>query len=95
VVTNCIGERQRNWAAATEQRLSITSSVLGGIKGVKMMGLSEKASEMLQHERVKETKQMEKLHWIIVWKNVIGKKHLKIHGISILLNHAQPICPSY
>jgi ATP-binding cassette subfamily C (CFTR/MRP) protein 1 len=73
VITNYVGDCQATWAAATQQRLSMTSLVLGGIKGIKMTGLSEKASEMLQQERVNETRKMEKLHWIIVWKNVVGE----------------------
>jgi ATP-binding cassette subfamily C (CFTR/MRP) protein 1 len=79
VVTNYVGDRQRTWAEATEQRLSITSSILGTMKGVKMMGLSEKAGDMLQYERIKETRKMEKLHWIIVWENVVGKLFVNIH----------------
>jgi ATP-binding cassette subfamily C (CFTR/MRP) protein 1 len=73
VVTNYVGGRQATWAAATQQRLSMTSSALGGIRGIKMTGLSEKVSDMLQQERIHETKKMERLHWIIVWKNVVGE----------------------
>jgi ATP-binding cassette subfamily C (CFTR/MRP) protein 1 len=32
---------------------------------------------MLQDERVDETKRMEKLHWMIVWQNVVGEHYLE------------------
>jgi hypothetical protein len=45
---------------------------LSEIKGLKMMGLEEKCGSLLQDERIKETKKMEKVKWIMVWINVVG-----------------------
>ena len=73
VITKLIGNSLKLWADATQKRLAITSQMLSQMKVVKMMGLSETLSKMVQDERVKETKRMEEYAWIMVWKNVIGK----------------------
>lgn len=42
------------------------------MKTVKMMGLSNVMGDIVQGERITETKRMESRAWIIVWQNVIG-----------------------
>lgn len=73
IITRHIGDRQIKWSKATQQRIGKTSAVLNEIKSVKLMGLGERVSELLQEERVKETKCMEKKNWLMVWVNVVGK----------------------
>jgi hypothetical protein len=67
-----IGNRQANWSAATQKRISMTSEILMEIKAVKMMGLDTLVNKILQTERVRETKKMEQFTWVIVWMNVVG-----------------------
>ena len=67
-----IGSRQANWSAATQKRISMTSEILMEIKAVKMMGLDTLVNEVLQTERVQETKKMEQFTWMMVWLNVVG-----------------------
>jgi ATP-binding cassette, subfamily C (CFTR/MRP), member 1 len=66
-----IGSRQADWSAATQKRISMTSEILMEIKSIKMMGLDDIVTKILQAERVRETKQMERFTWVIVWMNVI------------------------
>lgn len=81
VVTKRIGNIQKVWADATQRRIATTSSMLRDMKTVKMMGLSNVMGDIVQGERITETKRMESRAWIIVWQNVIG--------MFILLNHYQ------
>ena len=45
---------QKEWVAAVEKRVATTAAVLGSIKGVKIHGLTDRLSEVLQTLRVKE-----------------------------------------
>lgn len=44
--------RQREWGAAIQKRVTLTSSILRNMKGVKMMGFIDIASGMVQRSRV-------------------------------------------
>lgn len=72
IIAKTFGKRQQDWSAATEKRLAKTSSVLGAMKGVKMLGLSERMSDLLQQERIVELGYMKRYTWAVVWKNVVG-----------------------
>ncbi|RDW84315.1 hypothetical protein BP6252_01905 [Coleophoma cylindrospora] len=48
--------RQRIWLEAIEKRIHTTSQILGEIKSVKMMGLSEKMTSIIQGMRIAELK---------------------------------------
>lgn len=73
IVTKLIGTRQRTWADATQKRITVISSVLSQLKTIKMVGLTDIMSNVMQHERVEETRKMKSWGWIIVWLNVVGK----------------------
>jgi ATP-binding cassette subfamily C (CFTR/MRP) protein 1 len=73
VVAKLIGDRQKLWADATQKRITSTGSMLRDINGLKMTGLSEVMGDLVQDERVRETKQMEAWAWIKVWQNVVGE----------------------
>ncbi|KAE9378324.1 putative multidrug resistance protein [Stipitochalara longipes BDJ] len=49
-----IAPRQKVWVKAIQQRVSITSSMLGSMKSVKLMGLSDYLFESIQRQRVRE-----------------------------------------
>jgi hypothetical protein len=73
IITGQIGEKQIRWSKATQQRISKTTAILSEIKSVKLMGLGERVSGLLQEERVKETQCMEKKNWMMVWVNIVGR----------------------
>lgn len=52
--------------------------MLSQMKSVKMIGLSGILGDIVQNERVKETRRMESWAWIMVWKNVIGESVNKL-----------------
>jgi hypothetical protein len=53
------------------------------MKGIKMMGLSERISDLLQEERIIETNSMRSYNWVMVWMNVIGESYA-LFGLKML-----------
>lgn len=49
-----IGQRQGVWLKAIQKRLKVTESTLGSVKGIKMMGLTDLLSGVIQGMRVDE-----------------------------------------
>jgi len=73
VIANHIGKSQREWSDATQRRIKVTSSILKEMKSIKMTGLTDVMRDLVQTERIRETKKMESRAWMIVWLNVFGK----------------------
>lgn len=65
-----IGAKQKTWVDAVQSRIGLTSSVLTGMRGVKMLGLSGVLTSMIQEQRAYETDRMAGFRWNIVWMNV-------------------------
>ncbi|RHZ63440.1 uncharacterized protein CDV56_107137 [Aspergillus thermomutatus] len=53
-IAKYIPRRQREWGAAIQERVTLTSSVLRNMKSVKMMGLQETVARTIQRARVYE-----------------------------------------
>ncbi|KAJ5142866.1 uncharacterized protein N7515_001653 [Penicillium bovifimosum] len=51
---NAVSVRQKNWLQATEKRINFTTSVLGSIRNVKFLGLTEIMSSMIESLRTRE-----------------------------------------
>ena len=81
LVAKSIGNRQANWAAAVQRRVAITSSMLGSMKSVKMMGLSTMMTDTIQGQRQRELDLGAKYRWSNVWLNSIGKWWVRGHII--------------
>ncbi|RAK91834.1 ATP-binding cassette transporter [Aspergillus costaricaensis CBS 115574] len=61
--------RQKEWNTATQERISTTTSVLGGIKSLKMMGMVDATQCRIWQLREKELRLSEHLRWILVAYN--------------------------
>ncbi|PYH89268.1 multidrug resistance-associated protein [Aspergillus ellipticus CBS 707.79] len=70
-ISKTIGNQQKTWVDAVQQRIAITSSMLAEIQTIKMMGLSNTFTELIQEKRVHETHRMAGFRWSIVWQNMI------------------------
>lgn len=66
-----MGGQQKQWADAVQKRIAITSSMLSGIRSIKMMGLSGLLTEVIQDQRVEEINQMKGFRWSLTWQNVV------------------------
>jgi ATP-binding cassette subfamily C (CFTR/MRP) protein 1 len=67
-VAKRIGPRQRIWVAAIQRRVGITSSMLGSMKSVKMMGLSDNLFDTLHNLRIRELNLMKKFRVMFLWR---------------------------
>ncbi|KAF7162579.1 hypothetical protein CNMCM5623_007825 [Aspergillus felis] len=61
--------RQKAWSNATQNRIAATSSMLSGMKVVKMFGLQQNFSRRIQELREAELRRASKLRWIMVYYN--------------------------
>jgi ATP-binding cassette subfamily C (CFTR/MRP) protein 1 len=61
------------WNTATQERLSMTTSMLKNIKGIKMTGMTNAVMRQLLRLRAKEIRTSEELRWIMVTANASGK----------------------
>ncbi|KAF1734598.1 ABC transporter C family member 10 [Beauveria bassiana] len=71
LVTKTIGNKQKIWVNAIQARVSFTSSILAGMKNIKMLGLRDIIESMLQQYRIDETLRMAAFRWSILWQNVV------------------------
>lgn len=72
-VTKLIGPRQKVWIAAVQRRVGMTSSMLGSMKSVKMMGLSNVLFDTLQSQRVRELDLSKKFRVMGMWRMMLCK----------------------
>ncbi|OQE42091.1 hypothetical protein PENCOP_c004G02534 [Penicillium coprophilum] len=70
-ISKHIGEHQKVWVDAVQQRISITRSLLDAIQTIKASGLSQTFVRLVQRKRTEETHQMATYRWSVVWKNMI------------------------
>ncbi|KAF4624451.1 hypothetical protein G7Y89_g13720 [Cudoniella acicularis] len=71
-VTKRIGPRQAQWVKAIQQRVSITSSMLGSMKSVKMMGLSSNLFDTLQNHRIRELNLSKHFRIMSLWRMLLS-----------------------
>jgi hypothetical protein len=67
-----MGPARVAWNAKVQKRVSTTSSVLGQIKAVKMMGLSTRVNQLVQSLRVEEIESSKAFRMFFVWITLIG-----------------------
>jgi mitochondrial fission protein ELM1 len=65
--------RQIKYQKATQDRINLTSEVLGSMKPVKMLGLSERFSSLISQKRDEEIKTGKHYRLINVYLNCISK----------------------
>lgn len=73
---NAISARQENWLRATEKRINFTTSILGSIRNVKVLGLTEVMSSMIEELRFQELE--------------ISKKFRQLSSIRVCMSACLP-----
>jgi hypothetical protein len=81
------GSRQKLWLEAIEKRVDATAKVLGSMKGIKMTGLTDKLSRILQSMRDEEIKKSEKFRELLILVVGLG---MKISPFMILSSDQLP-----
>lgn len=66
-------KRQTVYQKATQDRINFTSEVLGSIKAVKMLGYTERFTDLLEDKRDQDLNVGKHYREMIVWANAVGK----------------------
>ncbi|KAF4922595.1 ABC transporter atnG [Colletotrichum viniferum] len=61
--------KQKDWNEATQKRLALTTSMLSSTKGLKMLGVTNYAAELVQHLRKQELEMASRVRWMMVAYN--------------------------
>ena len=69
-VAAVMGDRQKRWVAAIEKRVAVTSSALGSMKSVKMLGISESLASIITKYRVDELVISKPYRWCLLFSNL-------------------------
>ncbi|KAH6647202.1 P-loop containing nucleoside triphosphate hydrolase protein [Truncatella angustata] len=80
---------QRAWNEAIQARVSVTSSMLGQIKGIKMVGLSDYMTQTIHSFRVFELDMSRKLRTVLAWVTSLSSDIFTT--LSMVMLVAQPI----
>ncbi|KAM5475676.1 hypothetical protein MauCBS54593_001368 [Microsporum audouinii] len=67
-----IAGKQKVWNAAVQKRIAVTSSMLGSMKSMKMMGMTEVVYDSIQEYRVQEIRSAMGYRWLSLWTNTIA-----------------------
>ncbi|OBT61047.1 hypothetical protein VE03_09160 [Pseudogymnoascus sp. 23342-1-I1] len=65
-----MGPNQALWNKAVQHRVTVTSTALGSIKGIKLMGLTEHMAHQIQDLRVAELELSKAFRRLIAWMNL-------------------------
>jgi hypothetical protein len=72
-----VSTRQKEWLQATEKRINFTSSILGSIRNVKFLGLTEIMSSKIEALRTEELE--------------ISKKFRRIQSVRVCMGVCLPL----
>jgi ATP-binding cassette, subfamily C (CFTR/MRP), member 1 len=73
IAVSFVMARQAIWLEAIERRISVTSQMLGSMKGVKMCGLSSVLGTRIQAMREEELHISGKFRRLLIWNMVLGE----------------------
>ena len=72
-LSNHMGPSMKKWSEAVQVRLTATSSVVGSIKEVKMLGQISMWTKTVQALRVAELERSSQYRVLITYLNILGK----------------------
>ncbi|KAI0126126.1 putative ABC multidrug transporter [Xylariales sp. AK1849] len=79
-----MGPARMAWNAKVQKRVSTISTVLNQIKGIKMMGLSDRVSQLIQSLRVSELNSSKSFRILLVWTNMIANASDQLTPIVVI-----------
>ncbi|KAL7790898.1 P-loop containing nucleoside triphosphate hydrolase protein [Trichoderma ceciliae] len=71
-------KRQTVYQKATQDRINFTSEVLGSIKAVKMLGYTERFTNLLEEKRDQDLSVGKHYREMIVWANTVGNANISL-----------------
>jgi hypothetical protein len=73
IAVSFVMARQAAWLEAIEKRISVTSQMIGSMKGVKMCGLTDVLSTRIHALRNDELRISGKFRRLLIWNMVLGE----------------------
>lgn len=73
VIARHFGPAQRSWVERVEKRVTVTASMLGHMKAVKMLGLSGVLEPIISRLRLAELKTSETFRSLLIWQIMVCK----------------------
>lgn len=70
-----VGRAFAAWNNGIQERVSLTSSILGNMKEVKLLGLTDRWGRDIQNQRVRELDLSKKARILSVYRLVLGECH--------------------
>lgn len=64
---------QGKWNTANQQRISVTSSTLGAMKNIKMLGMQQPVADHIEDLRRQEMNAAKGVRWLMVAYNASGE----------------------
>jgi hypothetical protein len=83
IMMGLVVARQAMWLEAIERRISATTSMLGSMKGIKMLGLQSSLLRLVHGLRMEELDISRKFRKLLVWNMAFGE--LLWYGLRILV----------
>ncbi|RFU76786.1 multidrug resistance-related [Trichoderma arundinaceum] len=71
-------KRQTVYQKATQDRINFTSEVLGSVKSVKMLGYTERFTDLLEEKRDQDLNVGKHYREMIVWVNTVGNANVSL-----------------
>ncbi|KAE9374191.1 canalicular multispecific organic anion transporter 1 [Stipitochalara longipes BDJ] len=71
-LSNTAGKKQVEWMKHIQKRIGITSTMLSSMKGVKMAGLTQSLTEIIQNLRIAEVLSGYKFRMMVVWNLIFA-----------------------
>ena len=68
-----MGPAQALWIGSLQERVKITAKIVGSIKEVKILGMSNTWLNEIQQLRIHELEMSKKFRMLIVYMNVLGQ----------------------
>lgn len=85
--------KQKIWNEATQERLALTTSMLGSVKSLKMLGVTPYTESLVQSLRFQELGMAKQVRWMMVAYNASGRYPAVLLMASYYLTFARSQCP--
>jgi hypothetical protein len=69
--------KQKAWTVATQKRIAMTTSMLGSMKSLKMLGVTTYTEYLVQNLRLEELNMAKNVRWMMVAYNASGMSSLR------------------
>jgi hypothetical protein len=77
------GRAQKQWVERVQERLAVTTSMLGKMKTVQMLGLGDTLFKLVSRLRQVEVETSSRFRKLLIWQIVLCKKLANVFILSL------------